>query len=208
MEGTNGGVLPRCLRHPRPARQEAHRSAVFAVPIVAKSCHVCPLLPLRSGPVAVYASLPTHSKFTVPCRSITTDFLTHSADETHKRLKWLLELESRPWTLNEESYSHYADAFYAHYRGWRPKASSASDPRASFTSRLNDQRQVEFHRGLNEVMSGLARMEINGVRKGDVANLLEGDQYETALNIMAVVRAYFQGARLLSPLASKVRTED
>lgn len=62
-------------------------------------------------------------------------------------------------------------------------------------------RQSEFHKGLNEVMGGLAKMEIHGVKRGDVANLLEGDLYETAIDIMASVRAYFQGA---SSLASTV----
>ena len=47
---------------------------------------------------------------------------------------------------------------------------------------------------MREIMGGLAKMNINGVKEGDVANLLEADQYETALEIMASVRAYFQGA--------------
>ncbi|KAM5545240.1 hypothetical protein V8D89_001351 [Ganoderma adspersum] len=183
------------------ADQARTRELPGHVPFVVNEEYISAITKEWMGPMEalfrdVYATLVKHVKKLITQQftqypllqsritSITTDFLTQSANKTLGRLKWLLELESRPSTLNEESYSHYADAFNVHYKGWRPK-----------TSRLDDSlRQAEFHKGLNEVMCGLAKMEIHGVKKGDVANLLDGDVYETSIEIMASVRAYFQVA--------------
>ncbi|KAI1783496.1 P-loop containing nucleoside triphosphate hydrolase protein [Ganoderma leucocontextum] len=203
-------VLIHCSAIPHRART---RELPGYVPFVVNQEYIAAITQEWKGPTAklfhkVHATLVKHVKELIAQQfaqypllqsrvtTITTDFLTHSANGTLKRLRWLLELESRPRTLNEGSYFEYASAFWAHYKGWRPTTLSSGDgdPRTTFTGRLDDPSQHDFHKGLKEVMGGLAKMAIHGVKQGDVANLLEGDRYDTALEIMGSVRAYFQVA--------------
>jgi hypothetical protein len=53
---------------------------------------------------------------------------------------------------------------------------------------------------LRKILSGLSEVGIDGVTPADLAKLLPPDQYSPALEIMAEVRAYFQGEspRLIS----------
>jgi hypothetical protein len=53
--------------------------------------------------------------------------------------------------------------------------------------------------GMAKVLAGLAEIGIHGVKPEDLAKLIPPDAMEPALNIMADVRAYFQGAFLLLP---------
>ena len=48
--------------------------------------------------------------------------------------------------------------------------------------------------GISKVMSGLAEIGLIGVQAKDLAKLFKIDEMEPALEIMADVRAYFQGA--------------
>ncbi|KAI1783118.1 P-loop containing nucleoside triphosphate hydrolase protein [Ganoderma leucocontextum] len=128
--------------------------------------------------------------------TITTDFLTASADETLARIRWFIALETRPRTLNEAYYADYHDKFLSHYKGWRPIEAEADDdnPRASLTSRLRDHSLEEFQQTVTGVLAGLTGMGIRGAQAGDLAKLLPPDPYDPAIEIMASVRAYFQVA--------------
>lgn len=133
-------------------------------------------------------------------RTITTDFLTASADQTLARIRWFIALEARPRTLNEAYYSDYHAKFLSHYKGWRPIEAEADDdnPRASLTSRLRDHTLESFQNSVNGVLAGLTEMGIIGTQPGDLAKLLPPDPYDPAIEIMASVRAYFQGTSMHS----------
>jgi hypothetical protein len=49
-------------------------------------------------------------------------------------------------------------------------------------------------KGIAQVLSGLAAIGLNSVTADDLVKLLPPDRIDPALNIMADVRAYFQGA--------------
>ncbi|KAI0753564.1 P-loop containing nucleoside triphosphate hydrolase protein [Daedaleopsis nitida] len=107
--------------------------------------------------------------------SIVTDFIIASSDETLKRIKWFIELESRPRTLNEPYYADYRNRFRGHYKGWRPKDDL---PRSSLTQRINEAlgghgSEPDLEGYINDVLS---------------------DSADAAIDIMADVRAYFQVA--------------
>lgn len=87
----------------------------------------------------------------------------------------------------------------AHYRAHRSNSGSAAlltklEGYASQTSpvRINSV-QAEFQKNTAQVLSGLSAIGIAGVKAIDLPKLLPSDPYEPALNIMACVRAYFQG---------------
>ena len=134
-------------------------------------------------------------------RTITTDFLTVAAEQTMARIRWFIALEARPRTLNEAYYSDYHAKFLSHYKGWRPVEAEADDdnPRASLTSRLRDSTLEDFQETVNEVLAGLTEMGIHGTQPGDLAKLLPPDPYDPAVEIMASVRAYFQGKHSRHP---------
>ena len=121
-----------------------------------------------------------------------------ASDATTDRIKWFIALETNPRTLNETYYSDYRDKFLSHYKGWRPIEAEADDdnPRASLTSRLRDHTLESFQNSVNGVLAGLTEMGIIGTQPGDLAKLLPPDPYDPAIEIMASVRAYFQGTAI------------
>ncbi|KAH9917091.1 P-loop containing nucleoside triphosphate hydrolase protein [Amylocystis lapponica] len=134
--------------------------------------------------------------------NIVVEYIKTCCDATMSRVSWLLEIEQRPWTLNQHYYSDYRDKFLAYYRGYRQ-----SDATGSLKSKLNNYRPPaysgksaatpvlpELQVSMSKVLSGLSEVGIHGVKPSDLPKLLPADPYEPALNIMAAVRAYFQVA--------------
>lgn len=113
------------------------------------------------------------------------------------RVSWLLQLEKRPRTLNEHYYSDYRDKFLAYYRGCRRTNNKdlVSKLRRFDSSRLSI--DSDFYENTNKAMTGLRGIGITGIKALDLPRLFPSDPYEPALNIMATVRAYFQGNAIL-----------
>lgn len=127
--------------------------------------------------------------------SIITDFITSASEQTLDRIRWFMQLEVRPRTLNEPYYCDYRNRFLGHYKGWRPKDSQA---RSSLTQRINDAiidtgDEPELLGCINDVLSGLTRMGLHGTQATDLAKLLPPDPQDAGIEIMASARAYFQG---------------
>lgn len=118
------------------------------------------------------------------------------------RIIWLLELEKNPRTLNGHYYSDYRDKFLAHYRALRHSETHGSFLKnlRSYNSKSSKTLSSDFGTHTRDALAGLAEMGLDGLRAPDLAKLLPTDPYEPALNIMASVRAYFQGASCLSSL--------
>ena len=108
-----------------------------------------------------------------------------------------MEVEKRPYTLNTHYYSDYKDKFLSFYRasrqmgdnsqfmknfqGYKPHVpSSYNSPNA-------------FQTSMGQILSALPQVGITGTQAVDLAKLFPVDPMEPALNIMAGVRAYFQG---------------
>lgn len=140
----------------------------------------------------------------VYCRVVVADYIESCCKTANSRVLWLLELEKSPSTLNTHYHMDYKDKFLAYYRGHRQ-----SDTSGNLTSRLKrynayssvttgqiKPQPTEFDQSVSKVLSGLSKVGINGVKSTDLYKLLPSDPYEPALDIMATVRAYFQGAHL------------
>lgn len=93
----------------------------------------------------------------------------------------------------------------AHYRAHRSSSGSAAlltklEGYATQSSPVRaNSVQAEFQKNTAQVLSGLSAIGIAGVKAIDLPKLLPSDPYEPALNIMACVRAYFQGMPPLCP---------
>ena len=139
-------------------------------------------------PVGLCPSLNDHCSN----RTVVNDFITSSSEDTLARIRWFLELEWRPRTLNEAYYSDYRDRFVGHYKGWRPVR--GDQERTTLTQRIADaNKDANFQQSLTDALSALTRMGLHSTTPTDLAKLLPPDPYDAAIEIMASVRAYFQG---------------
>ena len=120
---------------------------------------------------------------------IVHDHLEEAASRTKEKIQWLLELEKNPTTLNTHYYSDYKDKFYAYYKVARDDS--------ELGNKLRDGGDFTFEFSVNKVLSSLQEIGISA-KKDDLPKLLPPDLKEAALNIMASVRAYFQGERWLA----------
>ena len=120
------------------------------------------------------------------------NYLKQCNDETRRRIGWLLDLERRPRTLNDHYFSDYRDKFLAHYKGAR-QAGEHGD----FIDRIRQYVPAgEGEDAISKILSGLVELGVAGVKPEDIPKLLPPDEMEPAIEIMADVRAYFQGGSL------------
>jgi hypothetical protein len=136
---------------------------------------------------------------------------------TADRLAWLLELEQQPFTLNAHYLYDYKEKFLSYYKAHRkpslpaPLRSALSQDNTAinelspFQFGASEIRVSSFGRThvasvdaveetpLRKILSGLLELGVDGITPADLAKLLPQDQYSPALDIMAEVRAYFQG---------------
>ena len=127
-------------------------------------------------------------------RVVISEHLKRCGDQTKAQLNWLLEIESRPFTLNTHYYSDYKDKFLAFYRGSRESGSSGDLIRnLQSYDPTTQQDRAPFGEGVARILSALPQVGITGAQAVDLTKLLPLDPMEPALGIMAGVRAYFQG---------------
>lgn len=119
-------------------------------------------------------------------------------NRTKQQINWLMNIEKRPFTLNNHYYSDYKDKFMSYYRGCRQKYGESQ-----LTKNLqgykpytpnNYTSATPFQNGMTQVIANLPQVGITGVQPVDLVRLLPPDPMEPALSIMAGVRAYFQGS--------------
>jgi hypothetical protein len=113
-------------------------------------------------------------------------------DKTENHITWLLDLEERPFTLNNHYLSDYRDKFLSHYRATRQKDRNPTLT-SSVESHAHNPLPPSGPTSINRVLAALAEMDITGIKPEDLAKLIPLDGMEHALVIMADVRAYFQG---------------
>lgn len=126
-------------------------------------------------------------------RVVLTEHLKRCGDRTKAQLDWLLQIESRPYTLNTHYYADYKDKFLSFYRGSRKTGSSAGFVQNLQSYDPDDTADDSFNESVAYIMSALPQLGITGTQAIDLAKLLPSDPMEPALAIMAGVRAYFQG---------------
>lgn len=137
-------------------------------------------------------------------RILLQDHLKACLARTEERINWLLDLEDKAFSLNTHYLSDYKSKFLAYYRSARRKNNhnvimdsiNAYAPPANPTPAVSSKQAPNPVYGVSKVLSGLTEMGFNGVQANDLAKLLRTDNMEPAIEIMADVRAYFQGISL------------
>lgn len=124
------------------------------------------------------------------------------ADAAQALIAKLMALEEDgPLTLNEHYLADYKAKFLTYYKGAREKKQNPALARA-IEGYKQDKFAPVYHfggkmsespTGVAQVLSGLAAIGLSGVKAEDLVKLLPPDRMDPALNIMADVRAYFQG---------------
>ena len=124
-------------------------------------------------------------------RSILKDHLDKCADAASQHIDSLIEQEQEPFTMNTHYYKEYRSEFLALYKRTRQKAKS------DFVKNLENSNDRDVKQILNDVTSSLTKLGLETVDVSLLANLLPPDPMEPAIEIMAVVRAYFQGTEYI-----------
>lgn len=123
-------------------------------------------------------------------------------ERTEERITWLIKLEDLPFSLNTHYLADYRAKFLSHYKSAREKYEQpdviGAIQRYKVTSipAPSSSRHVAEPTGIAKALAGLAEAGLSGVSAHDLAKLLPPDPMEPALNIMADVKAYFQGTSL------------
>ena len=137
-------------------------------------------------------------------RSIVHHHLKQCLERTEERITWLLRIEELPFSLNTHYLSDYRSKFLSHYRASREYYEQATlikaiqtygknlDQTPNTTDWACDPEPSEIS-GIAKVLAGLAEIGMTGVKAEDLPKLLPPDMMAPALEIMADVRAYFQG---------------
>jgi hypothetical protein len=135
---------------------------------------------------------------------VLTDHIKKCCERTTGQIVWLIRLEEKPFTLNEHYHCDYREKFLAHYRGWRQNnghgalMKSIRDYKPCPPPKLDRNGQaIHNPTGIDKIMSGFLEVGVGGIQPADLPKILPSDPMEPALEIMADVRAYFQGMLLL-----------
>jgi hypothetical protein len=89
--------------------------------------------------------------------------------------------------MNEYMYMEYRSNFFAHYKGARLREKS------DFIKNLQGGDKV-MKEAMREAITALAKLGLEMANVSSFSKLLPSDVMEPAIEIMAGVRAYFQGA--------------
>ena len=139
-------------------------------------------------------------------RTIIQQHIKHCLERTEERISWLFELEDWPFSLNTHYLADYKSKFLAHYKGTRQKYERVdimgaiqlyNNPgNVTVTASKNafgGPAPPPQKTGIASIMTGLAEIGMSGITPEQLPRLLPSDRMEPALEIMAEVRAYFQG---------------
>lgn len=125
---------------------------------------------------------------------VVNEFIGKCYERTLGYIKWNLKCEVGVFTLNEHYFQDYKTKFLTHYRGSRQKGLQKS---LMQTLEVHDNSLPTIVHGVDQrpvtkVLTGLRDLGISA-KVMDIPKMLETDPFEPALEIMASVRAYFQG---------------
>lgn len=113
--------------------------------------------------------------------------IQRSADATEQRINFLLEEEQEPFTMNDHYLMDYRSKFLGYYKAIRQKSQT------SFIDNLESDER-EARNAVSRVISNLAELGLRPVDRSSLPRLLPPDPLESGIEIMAEVRAYFQGS--------------
>ena len=115
------------------------------------------------------------------------DHIEKCADAAVRRIDSLLEEEKEPFTMNEHYFMDYRSKFLGYYKDARLRAKS------QFIRNLENRDDGNMMEAMSEALCSLSRMGLEA-NASSLAKVLPADPMDPAIEIMADVRAYFQGS--------------
>ena len=115
------------------------------------------------------------------------DHIEKCADAAAQRIDSLLAEEKVPFTMNEHYFMEYRSKFLVHYKKARQRDKS------QFIRNIENKADGNMVATMNNAIAYLSMMGLEGADSAGLANLLPSDPMDPAIEIMADVRAYFQG---------------
>jgi hypothetical protein len=115
------------------------------------------------------------------------DHIEECAVAAARHINSLLEEEKEPFTMNDHYFLDYRSKFLAYYKDARLRAKS------QFIRNLENRDDGDIVEAMSEALSSLTRMGLEAT-SSSLANLVPADPMDPAIEIMADVRAYFQGS--------------
>jgi hypothetical protein len=110
------------------------------------------------------------------------------ADAAARHIDSLLEEEKEPFTMNGHYFMDYRSKFLDHYKDARLNAKS------QFIRNLENRDDGDIMAAASDAVLSLTRIGLEGANASLFSNLLPADPKYPAIEIMADVRAYFQGS--------------
>lgn len=123
-------------------------------------------------------------------RSLIFEHLRERAADTQASLARLQVMEKSPFTRNDHYFADYREKFLTHYKAVRRQDSN------SFIAQLDNGQSSgdeAFRQTLSTAMASIQSLGFHDFKPADIPRLLPPDPCEAAIEIMADVRAYFQG---------------
>jgi hypothetical protein len=112
--------------------------------------------------------------------------LAQLAVECQVTIKWLVKLDTIPFTLNDHYFNDVRTKIHAHLRDERyPKAIVPASGATGYNGQTSAQ-------NVASALAALAALGYNGLAEADLKKLRPVDDYETEIEVMAETRAYFQ----------------
>ena len=129
---------------------------------------------------------------TLVSSGVVIDHLNTCTKLAHERMTHCIEIErEEPTTVNEHYLSDYKSKYLARYRAERQlhSGNGTNEKLRNFINGVYDS-----HQSFTTTRSNLQNMGFpSDLRREDFLRLLKPDANEEALDIMAEVRAYYQG---------------
>ncbi|EPS96653.1 hypothetical protein FOMPIDRAFT_52737 [Fomitopsis schrenkii] len=139
----------------------------------------------------VHAECKQYPQLEAQISVVVLDYIAERAQATRERIKWLLALEERPRTVNDQCFRDYFAKFLAWYRGDRTEYNDV--PFLQKLKNTHDSSSSTFDCHVRSILSSYNALGVNP-QPVDLAKVLPPDPYESAIAIMAGTRAYFQVA--------------
>ncbi|KZT65430.1 hypothetical protein DAEQUDRAFT_676924 [Daedalea quercina L-15889] len=141
----------------------------------------------------VHAECTQYPDLNFAVSTVISEYIAERAQVTRERLKWLLALEERPRTLNDHYFCDYREKFLAWYRGHRSQYHNIPLVQ-KLKKHSSSTGSSDFDENVRAIMAAFSALDIHDIAPTDLAKVLPSDPYDTAIRIMASVRAYFQVA--------------
>lgn len=143
--------------------------------------------------VNIHFGMHIHSGLHAKVMSIVREQLRLVREKTMLHLTSILSVEGLPFTLNHIYLKEYKDKFLAHYKDIRRRSKGQDVIMRKFQESEGAMVSTQVRNDLIDITALLERLGLP-CTPADLHRLLPDDELESALDIIASVRAYFQVA--------------